>query len=185
MIAFVSGTVHKKEMKSLLIDVQGIGYEILCPGRVLSTANEKKHIFLYTYHHVREDEMTLFGFLQQHDLEFFKKLISVSGIGPKIALDIMGVPTNLLLTALEKGDIDFLKSVKGVGKKTAERMVVELRGNIPLMDTFSSSLPPEVVETLSQLGFSRSMIHTGFQEMKSPFPPSEEMVKWFLKKVGS
>ena len=185
MIAFLNGTVEVKKLSSLLVDVQGVGYEIICPSSVIESVQEKDSIFVYTHHHIREDDMSLFGFLKEHDLEFFRKLISVSGIGPKIALDIMEVSTDLVTTALEKGDVDFLKTLKGIGKKTAERMILELKGNLPSSLEDSISIPPEVVETLSGLGFGKSTIHNEFQKMKTPFPPAEKMVEWFLRRAGS
>lgn len=183
MIAFLCGIVQKKEVKSLLLNVQGVGYRVFCAIDTITNAQEKKEILLYTHHHIREDAMNLFGFMKEGELQFFEKLISVSGIGPKTALDILEVPSHLVIEALEQSDVSFLKTLKGIGKKTAERMIVELRGNLPPSeDAQTEMVPPEVIQALTDLGFEKNMIHKTFRELEKPLASAEEMVKWFLQK---
>ncbi|MBI5414028.1 Holliday junction branch migration protein RuvA [Candidatus Peregrinibacteria bacterium] len=183
MIAFLSGTLYKKEPRAILIDVQGVGYRVFTTLSAMSHLHEKQPVFLFTHHHIREDDQTLYGFLKESDLKFFEKLISVSGIGPKSALEIMEVSPSLVHEAIVKGDVDFLKTLKGIGKKTAERMVLELRGNLPEIGIGQEeSLPPEVVQALKDLGFERNQIQKTFLELKKPLPSPEEMVRWFLQK---
>ncbi len=180
MIAFLSGTITAKEAHALLLNVQGVGYRVFCSLEVIASAKKGQEIFVHIHHHITESDMSLYGFAKKEDLEFFEKLISISGIGPKIALGILESPSNLVKRALEDGDVSFLKSLKGIGKKTAERMVVELRGNLPLSDE-ASALPSEVVEALSDLGFERMHIQKAFQNLPGTLNSSEEMVKWFLQ----
>lgn len=185
MICFLSGTIHRKESKALLLNVQGVGYRVWCPLSVVGEAREKDSFFLYTHHHIREDDQSLFGFLKARDLQFFQKLISVSGIGPRTALDILEVPSHMINDAIETGDVAFLKTLKGIGKKTAERMILELRGNLPdLEQTDENSISPEVLQALSDLGFERKKIHETFKARPASLSSPEEMVKWFLQQMG-
>lgn len=182
MIAFLTGTIAAKETHALLISVHGVGYRVFCTLTTLAEAKENTEITIYTYHHLREDDSALFGFLKPADLGFFEKLLSVSGIGPKSALDILEVSPALVHEAIETGDVNFLKTLKGIGKKTAERMILELRGNIDFLASDSGEqIPAEVVQALADLGFEKSLIYKAFKKLEKPFPPAEEMVKWFLQ----
>lgn len=132
MIAQLTGTLAYKDTNQLIVDVQGVGYEVtVTRGTFVQLPNATEEIRLHIYTHVTEGAISLFGFLDQREKALFKKLISVSGIGPKLAIQILsGLSVNELITALLDENLVKLTAIKGVGKKTAERIIVELRDKI-------------------------------------------------------
>ena len=136
MIAFVKGILDTVDADRVVVENQGVGFEILVPGSVAEglpeTGNEVK---LYTYTSVREDAFWLYGFLSRNDLEIFKKCITVNGIGPKGALSILSVlDADSLIYAIVSGDAKAIAKAPGVGLKTAERLILELKGKIDISD---------------------------------------------------
>ena len=129
MIAHINGTLIKKTTQSLIIDNGGIGYEVIAPlSTFYSLPEEDNNVSLHIYTHVREDALMLFGFKTLLEKEIFRMLISVTGIGPKLAINILsGIGPDELLEAMASGDALRLQSIPGVGKKTAERIALELR----------------------------------------------------------
>lgn len=132
MIAQLTGKLAHKDTNQLIIDVQGVGYEVtVTAGTFGQLPNKTEEISLHIYTHVTEGAISLFGFLDQREKALFKKLISVSGIGPKLAIQILsGLSVNELITALLDENLVKLTAIKGVGRKTAERIIVELRDKI-------------------------------------------------------
>jgi Holliday junction DNA helicase RuvA len=133
MIAFLRGQLVEKDPARVLLDVQGVGYEVFIP---LSSYDrlpaEGDSCRLLTYHHIREDAHQLFGFVSEAERDMFTLLLGVNGIGPKLALSALsGLSVRELRAALAEGDTKRLSSISGVGRKLAERMVVELRDKIP------------------------------------------------------
>lgn len=129
MIAHIKGLLKKKSTNAIIIDNGGIGYEVVTPlSTFYALPEEDKEVSLHIYTHVREDAFILFGFMTELEKMIFRLLISVSGIGPKLAVNILsGIGPEELLDAVSSGDIAMLQSIPGVGKKTAERMSLELR----------------------------------------------------------
>ena len=129
MIAHINGILLKKTTQSLIIDNDGIGYEIIAPlSTFYSLPEENNRVSLHIHTHVREDAFILFGFKTLLEKEIFRMLISVSGIGPKLAINVLsGIGPDELLEAMARGDALRLQSIPGVGKKTAERIALELR----------------------------------------------------------
>lgn len=133
MIAFLRGRVLEKHPNRLIVDVGGVGYDLAVPLSTYYTAGEPgAEIALRVHTHVREDQLALFGFATPLELAVFERLIGVSGIGPKLALAVLsGIEPRELVGAIERGDIVRLTRIPGVGKKTAERICVELRDRLP------------------------------------------------------
>jgi Holliday junction DNA helicase RuvA len=129
MIAYLKGILLKKTTETLIIDNGGIGYEVIAPlSTFYALPEEGEEVSLHIYTHVREDAFILFGFKTALEKKIFRLLISVSGIGPKLATNILsGVGPDVLLEAIAAGDLVRLQSIPGVGKKTAERIVLELK----------------------------------------------------------
>ncbi len=137
MYAYIKGTVEYLDMESFVIDNNGIGYRILTSTNVISKIKLHETITTYTYLNVREDDMTLFGFLSNEEVSVFKLLISVSGIGPKVALAIMSQLTlDELRMAVISEDYKAIAKANGVGPKTAQRAVIELKDKFKLEDIF-------------------------------------------------
>lgn len=166
MIAHLRGKLIEKQPNLAVIDVDGVGYELTVSVSTYSQlGNAGEEVALHTHTHVREDALALFGFATRHEKSVFEKLVTVSGIGPRLAVTILsGLPTEDLATAIRKGDVGTLTRIPGVGRKTGERMVLELREKfIPAGDTKESIDSPsgfsqierDVISALLNLGCAR------------------------------
>jgi Holliday junction DNA helicase RuvA len=172
MIAFLRGRVLEKQPNRVIVDVGGVGYDVAVPLSTFYVAGEAgADISLRVHTHVREDQLALYGFATPLELAIFERLISVSGIGPKLALSVLsGMESRDLVNAIQRGDIARLTRIPGVGRKTAERMVVELRdrlskalGGIEGVEgatraSASDALRDDLVSALSNLGYHRQAI---------------------------
>ncbi len=133
MIAYLRGRVLEKQPSRLIVDVSGVGYDVSVPLSTFYTAGDAgAEIVLRIHTHVREDQLALFGFATMLEQALFERLIAISGIGPRLALAVLsGMEPRELSAAIERGDLAKLTRIPGVGKKTAERIVVELRDRLP------------------------------------------------------
>ncbi len=131
MIAELTGTFSFVDTHSVVVDVGGVGYLVHLPPRHLSKVNRGEAAHLFTYQVVREDDLSLYGFFTREERHLFSVLISVSGIGPKAALALSSAfPVEKLVTAITQGQIEMITTVPGIGRKTAERLIVELREKV-------------------------------------------------------
>lgn len=131
MIAYLRGKVTHIQEDSILIDVAGVGYEVLCANPFAFQTSLHKELFIFTYHHVREDAQHLYGFKDEDEKYLFTKLISVSGIGPKSAIAILGTAqVSEFIAAVETDDEKYLTQFPGVGKKTARQIILDLKGKL-------------------------------------------------------
>jgi len=174
MIAYLRGRVLTTTAETVILDVNGVGYEAYCSGGAFKKITQGEIAELYTYLQVKEDGVTLFGFESPKEKELFLKLISVSGVGPKMGIAILaGLSADEFAQAVATADVKRLSAVKGLGKKTAEKIVLELHGKISAVevlgasgDTMSapseqsavklSAQDEEAVSALMGLGFTRS-----------------------------
>lgn len=177
MIAFITGKIVEKHPAGLVLEAGGIGYSIHMSGSGSDQAGKVGDtVKIYIHFHVREDGMKLYGFAREQERVLFRHLISISGIGPKVALGILsGMSVESFVTAVLNQDVSLLKSAPGVGKKTAERLVLELRdkiGGISVRpDSSGGTLPPmeaEAVAALISLGYREAnagaAVRTALQE---------------------
>lgn len=160
MIAYLRGTIIKKFDRSIILLVGDIGYETFLTKQSLENLNlnEEKEFFIHSY--IKEDALDLYGFSSSEELNFFRKLISVSGVGPKSALNVLALASvDELKRAITSGDSSLLQQVSGIGKKTAERLVVELKEKF-IKDISEGGLKTDsnsqVVEALVSLGYRQS-----------------------------
>ncbi|PWB38804.1 MAG: Holliday junction branch migration protein RuvA [Parcubacteria group bacterium] len=157
MIAYIKGQIIQLGQKSITVFVGGLGYEVFLTPKGLATLKVNQEACFFVYSHIKEDAHDLYGFTSDQELDFFKKLISVSGVGPKSALNILGLGEAAeLKRAIGQGDTIFLQQVSGIGKKTAERLVVELREKF--IDEISGQISvgggdQQVREALISLGY--------------------------------
>ena len=167
MISYIIGVVDSVESDRVIIENQQIGYNILMPQTSLEMIGTGEKLKIYTYFSVREDAMQLFGFLSKDELELFKKLISVSGVGPKGGLAIISAcPGDSLQMAILSGDGKAISKAQGIGAKTAQRIIIELKDKIDINQMIGMSEPDrtdinptvqsDVVEALAALGYSRT-----------------------------
>lgn len=174
MIAVLRGQVFEKHANRLIVDVAGVGYDVQVPLSTFYTAGDPgSEIALRIHTHVREDQLSLYGFATALELAMFERLIAVSGIGPKLALSVLsGIETRELVSAIQRNDLGRLTGIPGVGKKTAERMCVELRDRLPKAMA-ASDVPPspgdalreDLVSALINLGYHRQAIDKSLDKL--------------------
>lgn len=156
MIAFLKGEVADLTENSVVLEINGIGYEVLVPGQVLSMLNGTgRTVKLYTYMQVREDAVVLFGFLSKDDLQMFRMLTGVSGVGPKAGLNVLSsLGTDDLRFAVLSDDAKRIAKTPGIGAKTAQKIILELKDKLDLEDVFEKkfSSGQELPETVSVAG---------------------------------
>ena len=154
MIAQLAGTVVHTEIGSIVVDVHGVGYKVFVPLSVATNVGEE--ILIYTHMVVREDVLDLYGFSDLESLRFFELLLRVSGVGPKSALAILSqasIPT--LKQAISNGDLSYLTKVSGIGRKTAEKIIIELRDKVSGGTTGDLAGVGDALEALVALGYGR------------------------------
>ena len=163
MIAHLRGRILEKHPTYLILEAGGVGYEVTISIPSFSgLPAEGAEVSLYIHTHVREDSLALYGFLRREEKELFERLISVSGIGPKLAITVLsGMAADALVSALRGNDLIALTRIPGVGKKTAERMVLELRDKLEGLAAAPAPAPAsrmeeDVVSALVNLGYQRS-----------------------------
>ena len=158
MIACVEGKILEKESGSLIVFCGGVGYRLFVSYQTYSRVKEKENCFFYTHHFVKEDRNELYGFLDKRELNLFVKLIGIGGIGPKTALAILSpFEAEKVEKAILEGNTDFLVKIPGIGKKTAQRIILELKGKIEEKEE-KISVPEEVFQILLNLGYKQKEI---------------------------
>ncbi len=187
MIGSLKGEIILKTDKFLILETSsGVGYKInVSPENFLISKKEGDNVFLWIYTHVREDAMELFGFLDYKELALFEMLICVSGIGPRSALVILSVATvDTLARAISTGDVTYLTKISGIGKKTAEKIVLELRDKLEMTDeggTLQEEL--DALEALKSLGYSQGEAREALKRV-SPDTDTNTKVREALKILG-
>ncbi|MGE5833703.1 MAG: Holliday junction branch migration protein RuvA [Acidobacteriota bacterium] len=168
MIAHLAGTLLEKHVQRLVVDVGGVGYDVQVPLSTFYAVGEPgARVTLRVHTHVREDALQLFGFVTALELSLFQRLIAVSGIGPKVALAVLsGIEPGDLIRAIRASDIARLTLIPGVGKKTSERIVVELKDRLPQVEepaasdtaVDASDVRDNVLSALVNLGYQRASV---------------------------
>jgi Holliday junction DNA helicase RuvA len=179
MIGQLRGVLAAKRPNQVLVDVDGVGYEVEIPLSTfygLPALHGDVSLLIYT--HVREDQITLFGFLSTREKHFFELLLSVSGVGPSVALKVLsGLSIDELIPAVQKGDLGQLTRIPGVGKKTAERIVLELRDKMAALTAAEmregrhepagqGALEGDVISALVNLGYQRRNVEKAVEEAR-------------------
>ncbi len=192
MIAILEGTLEYRGVDSVIINVGGIGFQVHVPGSTLSQMGAiKDKVSLYTHLHLREDNVSLYGFASEEELALFKNLISVSGIGPKAALALLSASNpEQLAMAIASGNVDVISQVPGIGKKIAGRLVVELKGKLE-REWKGAVLPlaaenTDAIAALTNLGYSlREAIQAVSNLPNSSKLTLEEKVKMALQQLAA
>ena len=192
MITFLKGKLIQKNPTDIVMDVNGVGYRINITLNTFSKIDDKESCFIYTYFHVKEDAQILYGVSNKEERSVFKLLISVSGIGPNTAQVIMSSmsPENLQ-RAVMTNDIESIKSVKGIGLKSAQRLILDLKdkiSKISLQDSSSrinNTIKDEALSALKMLGFARKNIETVIDKtlLDSEDITVEDLIKQVLNKM--
>ena len=202
MYAYIKGILAEITEDAIIVENQGIGYEIAVPGQVFDyLPSVGEEVKIYTYHYVREDAILLYGFLTKENVRIFKMLIGVSGIGPKGALAILSVlSTDDLRFAILGDDAKAIAKAPGVGAKTAQRVIIELKDKLSLEDAFEQKLANqaqkaelnpavgvknEAILALTSLGYSQSEALKVLQGIEiSPDDQVEDVLKMALKQMA-
>jgi Holliday junction DNA helicase RuvA len=190
MISCLEGRIIFKGERFIVMDVSGIGYRIFVGPEVLRRVKKEETIRLWTHLYVREDTMELYGFLEYAELDFFETLIQISGIGPRSALGVLSVaPLDTLKRAIASGETSYLTQVSGIGKKIAEKIILELRdklgkvgfsagGNVFLKEE------EDVLKALRSLGYSHSEARDVLKQLPADISGTRDRVKEALKILG-
>lgn len=188
MISQLKGVVAHKDLRFMVVDVAGVGYKVFATSAMIDKARDGAEISVWTYLAVRENALDLYGFVSKDDLDLFELLITVSGIGPKTALGVINVvlPETIRL-AISTGDTAYLTKVSGVGKKVAEKIVLELRGKFEGMDGGGVHLQKDsdAIEALKSLGYSQNEARDALAKVSKDIDNAGEKVKQALKILGS
>ncbi len=185
MIGSLRGTVLEVHPTFALVEVGGVGYVIKGSLPMLTSLVAGEARFFYTHDHIREDAHDLFGFGSQDEQRFFEKLISISGVGPKVALTIMSAGSlDTVRRAIMSGDLSTLTSMPGVGKKTAQKIVLELKGQL-VDEPGVSDEDREVVDALVSLGYSASDCRNVLKELNPEIKGTSARVREALRYLST
>jgi Holliday junction DNA helicase RuvA len=190
MIAKIEGLISYIGNRFLIVDVSGVGYKLFVTDETLSLSKIDESIRLWVYTAVRENSIDLYGFLEMEDLSFFELLLGVSGIGPKSALSILDLgPVHSLRKAIAGGDTNYLNKVSGIGRKTAEKIVVELKDRLKEYedDNFTSESMREerdILEALRTLGYSQEDAREAIKRIPAEMTEMNNRLKEALKIIS-
>ncbi len=190
MISYLEGKILDKNEKFFVVDVSGVGYKIFSHSGILEKIPENgQNVKIWTHLYVREDAMDLYGFLNKEELEFFEILISISGIGPRSALGILEVaPVSSLKQAIVSEDETFFTKVSGIGKKTAQRLILELKSKLSKTVVLEKGggfkEMGDAFEALVTLGYRQSDVRRVLNELPKDVKSMEAKVREALKRLG-
>lgn len=193
MINYIKGEITKKGLDFLVIENQGIGYHVNTSQNTLNKIQSGSETIIFTYLHVREDILSLFGFADNDELDMFRKLISVNGVGPKAGLSILSIlDTISLKVAILGNDIQKISKASGIGKKTASKIILELKDKIEKIDiedvVESSSVveneTSELIKVLMSLGFSQNEAKKSLQKINLNEKTENEIIKEALRNLN-
>jgi Holliday junction DNA helicase RuvA len=188
MIALLTGKIAGMKGTSVIIDVHGVGYRVMVSAYALGKLAGEGEVTLHIHTHVREDQFALFGFLDEDELKMFELLISVSGVGPKMALGILSIAdANTIRAAVVERDATILTRISGVGKKTAEKIIVELQNKVSAAEVTgreSISSDQDAVEGLMSLGYSATQAREALKEVSPDIRKPGERIRAALKNLG-
>lgn len=185
MIASLRGRILEVHAGYFILEVGGVGYQLKAASPLISAVHVGEERLFYIHDHVREDVRDLYGFASKREQDFFEKLLNVSGVGPKVALTIMSVGSvDEVKAAVMRGDLALLTSVPGVGTKTAQKIVLELKGQ--LVETEGESPEEaEIIEALASLGYATQQARTALKSVPREVQDVPERIKEALKYLSS
>lgn len=191
MISKLTGFISDVDDRTITLDVHGVGYEMyLSSGTLAGLLPGDTPLTVYTHMHVREQSMELFGFLSKDAKKFFELVIGVSGIGPKGALAILDIaPLSTLVAAIGSGDASYLTKVSGVGKKTAEKIVIETRDKISKLgieaDSRAMRDDGDALAALQALGYTLMQARDVLREIPDEIQNTNDKIRYALQKLGT
>lgn len=190
MIGMIEGNVKELLGKKLIVMVSGVGYLVSVPPSIIQESKPASKISLFIHTHVKEDALDLYGFTNKPELSLFEMLLSVSGIGPKTAMNILSAgKVTEIASAISRADADFFRGVTGIGKKGAQKIIIDLRSKVggigEDVDFGSSTDRDSVIEALKVFGFSERESREALKALPKDKPLSlEEKIRHALKSLG-
>ncbi len=197
MISYIKGKLEAKNLDNVIIEVGGIGYKIFMSANSMDRLGETgTEVKVHTYMRVREDDISLYGFCTNEELKMFEQLLGVSGVGAKSALSILAnISPSSFALAIITGDLNTLKSLPGIGAKSAQRMILELKDKmktqeaiepefIPVQNTVKNDKAKDAIEALQVLGYSRRDIDLAISKIDTNELSVEDIIKQGLKYLG-
>ena len=189
MIGALRGKIFSKSQNSIILFAGNIGYTVFVTNRFLETTKTDADVFLFIHSHIREDTFDLFGFPTIQELHLFKLLLTVSGIGPKTALTVIDRGVTAVTHAVQKSDVDFFTTIPRLGKKNAQKVIIELKqklGSLSDLDLtdHTSSETKEILEALTSMGFIRNEAIRAIQTIPTGVEALEEKIRYCLKQLG-
>ncbi len=188
MIAYLKGNILKKTTKGVILDTGNIGYFVHLGTILISECEETQEVEFFIHHQIKEDCSDLYGFGTYQELELFKKLLSINGVGPKVALELLSVPIDNLKGAIISEDEAFICKIPGIGKKTAKRLILELKEKIDIdislermYKKLDQSTENDIVDALSKLGYQKREIMENLKKMPEELIEAEAIITYFLK----
>jgi Holliday junction DNA helicase RuvA len=189
MIARIEGIIVHIDEKFIIVDVSGVGYKLSVTGETLASLILGEHTSFWVHTAVRENSIDLYGFKNINEMSFFELLLDVSGIGPRSALSILSIaPIETLKRAIATGDMAYLNKVSGIGKKTAEKIIIELRDK--LQDYKNDETPgllrdeSDIIEALKSLGYSQNEAREALNQVPSTTIGTNARIKEALQVLG-
>lgn len=195
MISYIKGEIAKKGLDYIILENNNIGYFINTSLSTLNRLKEKDHEVILTYMHIREDNISLFGFLTQDEIELFKKLITVNGVGPKVGLSILSTyESNTVKEIILTDDAARMSKVPGIGKKTAGKIILELKDKVGTLESIPASAQREmipqpsgessdIIDALVSLGFSSFDARKALDAMDLTGKSENDIIKEALKNI--
>ncbi len=191
MIGFLTGKIISTKPTQILLDVNGVGYSVNISINTFEKISEKEIVSLFIHTSVKEDSITLFGFFSESEKAMFELLISISGIGPKLGLGILsGIAVDDLKNAISNGNVSRLIAIPGIGRKTAERVVLELRNKVDTIrdegTTKETSVKDEAISALSTLGYQKQISEKVVRDLlvENPNHSLEELIRKALAELN-
>lgn len=190
MIATLQGTVTARGENFIVVETGGIGFKVHVPIPLLARWGKPgRQVQLFTYLHLRENEVSLYGFEMEEELSFFDLLLGVSGIGPKLALGILSTASvDSLRQAVARGDAEYLAQMPGLGRKTAQRIILDVKGKLEVEDLIPvpplSPLDVEIIAALTTLGYSLSEAREAVASLPEEEMPLEERLMLAVRYFG-
>lgn len=184
MIKTLRGKVIGKNPPQAIVETSGVGYGIFMTLDALEKLKINDEVFVYTYHHITEDKQDLYGFVSPEQRDFFELLLTVSGVGPKSALSILGSnSTDVLRSAIAEGKPEIFANASGIGKKTSERIIVDLKSKIGIQPGLASGYG-DTYEALSGLGYSASEVKRALATIPADVKDTNEQIRLALKALA-
>lgn len=189
MIGLLTGKLAFRNDPYIIVDVNGVGYRVLASYQILFSSHIGETVTLFIHTHVREDALDLFGFPTEQDLKVFEYLISVNGIGPKTAMGVFGVgDRETIIGAIRKADVDFFTGVPRLGRKNAQKIIIELKNKLGSREdldlTGGTEEDLQVISALVAIGFSEKEARGAIRNLTGEGKSIEEKIKLALKQLG-